>query len=507
MSGFFCLVIQTNTMTWIEFFSTRISHIYFVYGLAFFVLGLAVAMEVWRAEPNLFKQVMWPLAIFGLLHGTHEWIEMFVIISHRAYNFQPSSGFEIFRLIFLSVSFVALLVFGAQRLPPFNRLPYPGLWIGVGGLLFYSLGVALLGQWLSWQQPAWFAAADVLARYSLAMPGAVLGAGALLVQRQRFLRLKQHSFANDLLWAAVAFLLYGVIGQCFVSTSPIFPSNVLNAATFQEWFVMPIQFFRTIVAIIIAIFIIRALRAFEYSRQQTLAAARQRVAEEIAQHDALRRKFLQRVVDTQEEERARIARELHDELGQTLTGLAIGLRGAQTSIDKPDLLGQQLGQLEGMAVQALSDMRHLVNELRPALLDDMGLAAALRHYKDNFITLTGIQTSLTISENHHRLPGEIETILYRITQEALTNIARHASARQAWIDLRYQNKHAALQIKDDGLGFDAETALEGDKVTGWGLMGIQERAKLADGDMQIQSEAGQGTKLTIIIPLKNGAGE
>ncbi len=491
-------------MTWVEFFSIRISHIYFVYGLAFFVLGLAVAMEVWRAGPNLFKQVMWPLAIFGLVHGIHEWIEMFVIISRRMYGFQPSIGFEIFRLIFLAGSFIGLVVFGAQKLPLFNRLPSPALWIGLGSLLLYSLGVIFLGQWLAWHPSAWFSAADVLARYSLAIPGAILAAGALLIQRQRFLRLNQHSFANDLLWAAVAFLLYGIIGQFFVNPSPIFPSNVLNSGTFQAWFVIPIQFFRTVMAISLAIFIIRALRAFEYSRQQTLAAVRQRAEEESAKHNALRQKFLHRVVETQEDERARIARELHDELGQTLTGLAIGLRGAQTSINNPDLLQQQLGQLEKMATQAMSDMHLLVNELRPALLDDLGLAAALRHYKDNFTNLTGIQTSLTITENSHRLPGDIETVLYRITQEALTNIARHAQASQVWIDLNYQNNHVALQIKDNGLGFDTDKVLEGDKVTGWGLMGIQERTNLANGDMQIQSEVGQGTKLTIIIPLQNG---
>lgn len=493
-------------MTWTEFFSLRISHIYFVYGLAFFVLGLAVALEVWRTEPNLFKRVMWPLAIFGLTHGIHEWIEMFAIISQRTYGFQPSNGFEIFRLILLAVSFVALVVFGTQTLPPFNRLRYPSLWIGLAGLLLYGLGVMLLGQWLTWQQPLWFAAADVLARYALAMPGAVLATWVLLDQRQRFLSLNQPTFANDLLWTAIAFLLYGFIGQIFVGPSPMFPSNILNAETFQDWFVMPIQLFRGIMAVTMAIFIIRALRAFEYGRQQTLVAARQRVQEEIARRDRLRREFLHRIVETQEEERTRIARELHDELGQLLTGLAIGLRGTQTSIDKPDLLRQQLSQLEEMAVQALSDMRHLVNELRPALLDDLGLAAALRHYKDNFTSLTGVQTSLTIDASYHRLPGEIETILFRTTQEALTNIARHAQAPHAWIDLHCNDNYAILQIRDDGRGFDLETVLNGNKRIGWGLMGIQERVHLVEGNLQINAEPGQGTTLIIKVPHTNGTG-
>jgi signal transduction histidine kinase len=490
-------------MTWTEFFSARIPHIFFLYGLAFFVLGLAVALELWRAEPTRFRQAMWPLAIFGLVHGTHEWIEMFAIIGRQTYAFQPPPAFEILRLILLAVSFVALIIFGIQRLYPSDRLRYSDLWIGLGILLLYSAGVGLLGQWLTWKQPAWFAAADVLARYSLAIPGAILAAWTFLFQRQRFLRLKQPGFANDLLWAALALLLYGVIGQFFVGPSPLFPSNVLNADTFQSWFGIPIQLFRGTMAVIVAVFTIRALRAFEYNRQQALAAARRRVDEEIAQRDALRQEFLHRVVETQEEERTRIARELHDELGQVLTGLAIGLRGTQTSVTKPDLLQQQLSQLEEMAVQALNSMRHLVNELRPALLDDMGLPAALRNYKDNFTTLTGIQTSLTMCKDYNRLPGEIETVLFRITQEALTNIARHARATHASIDLSCRNRWVTLQIKDNGLGFDPVAVLDVDTHSGWGLMGMQERVKLVDGEIQIESGAGKGTVLTIRVPLKN----
>ncbi len=490
-------------MTWTEFFGARITHIYMIYGLAFFVLGLAVALEIGRAEPSRFSRAMVPLAVFGLVHGSHEWIEMFSIVGREAYGFQPSTEFEVLRLVLLAVSFVSLTAFGMKMLRPLKWLPYPDLWIGLGMILLYSLGVVLLGWWLSWQQPAWFAAADALARYSLAIPGAVLTAWALLAQRRAFLQAGQLAFANDLLWAALAFSLYGVVGQFFVGPSPLFPSNVINTGTFQDWFGIPVQLFRAAVAAIVAVFTIRALRAFEFDRQQTLAAARRRVEEEIARRDALRQEFLHRIVQTQEEERARVARELHDELGQVLTGLAVGLRGVQTSVDNPDLLQQQLSLLEKMAVQALSDMRHLVNELRPALLDDMGLPAALRHYVDNFASLTGLETNLTISKNPPRLPDDVETILFRITQEALTNITRHARARQVSVELRYDNSQAALQIKDDGRGFDPAAALEGDAHTGWGLLGIQERVRLAGGEMQIQSGAGKGTTLIIEIPLKS----
>ena len=487
-------------MTLTEFFSMRLAHIYLVYGLAFFVLGLAVALEIGRGEASRFRRTMWPLAFFGLVHGIHEWIEMFVIVGQQAYNYHPSLVFEEVRLLLLAISFAALIFLGVQLLHPVNRLRHLEWWVCLGALGLYGLAVIELGQWFQGKQSDWLAAADVLARYSLAIPGAVLTAWALLSQRRTLLQQNQGTFASDLVGVAVAFLLYGLIGQFFVGASPLFPSNILNATAFQHWFGVPIQLFRAIMAGLAAIFTIRALRAFEYSRQQALAAARLRIEEEISQRDALRQEFLQRIVQTQEEERRRIARELHDELGQVLTGLAIGLRGVQSSIDKPDLLQQQLSLLEGMATQALNDMRHLVNELRPALLDDMGLPAALRHYVDNFASLTGIKTSLSLCATCDTLPESVKTTLFRVTQESLTNIARHARATQARVDMACDSRQVILVIEDNGVGFDVAAVLGRLTDTGWGLLGVQERVKLVNGEFQLQSAAGRGTTVTVQVP-------
>jgi signal transduction histidine kinase len=154
-------------------------------------------------------------------------------------------------------------------------------------------------------------------------------------------------------------------------------------------------------------------------------------------------------------------------------------------------------------------MRYMVAELRPALLDDIGLPAALRHYIENFSALTGIESSFTIGKNHTRLPGDVETILFRITQEALTNVARHAHAAHTQIDLHCNNNYAMLKIKDDGIGFDPDTICNEDENSCWGLMGMKERVSLTDGNMLISSETGKGTELIIKVPLvhqenKNG---
>jgi signal transduction histidine kinase len=491
-------------MTWAEFFSNRITHIYFVYGLAFFILGGAVALEVGRAEPARFNRMMRPLAFFGLVHGSHEWMEMFILIGRETYGFQTSIWFEVVRLVILAVSFTALLVFGLQGFPVFRRVKLVELSIGLPVLLLYGAGVMGLGWWQNWQIAPWFATADALARYTLAIPGAIVTAWILMAQRNPLIQEQKNVFANDLMLGAAAFLLYGVVGQIFINSSPLFPSNIINATLFQSWFGIPIQLFRAIMACLAAVAIVRSLRSFELNRRQILAATRQRVADEVARRDAMRQEFLRRIVDAQERERSRIARELHDELGQMLTGLAIGLRGAQTSLEKPRLLRQQLQQLESMAAQALGTMRHLVNELRPALLDDMGLPAALRHHIKNFQNFTGVPTTLNMGKHYHRLPENVETILFRIIQEALTNIARHAHAKYAWIDLHCDDSTAVLKVKDDGRGFDPQPILDGSRDIGVGLMGIQERVNLVAGTLYIESGAGRGTTLTVRIPLQNG---
>jgi signal transduction histidine kinase len=489
-------------MPWTEFFNTRLPHIFFIYGLSFFALGIAVALEIGRGESNRFRRAIWPFALFGLIHGIHEWIEMFALIGQDAYDFEPGAGFDVFRLILLAASFVLLIIFGVQMAGLNQNWPYAGHIIGGSMLLLYVVGLILLGQRLGWQTADWFASADVLARYSLAIPGAIVAAYALLKQRKVMPQSEHHAFALDITWLAIVIFLYGVVGQFFVQPSPLFPSNVINATTFQHWFGIPIQLFRAIMAVIAVIFTIRVMRGFEVYRQQALAAARQQVEEEISRRHTLRRELLQRVVETQEEERRRIARELHDELGQVLTGLALGLRGTKNELDNPARLKQQLVQLEDMAVQAIDNMRHMVNELRPALLDDIGLSAALRNYVDNFVALSGIETHMLLCTTCDNLDDSIKTTLFRVTQESLTNVARHAQATHTWINMECDDVQVTMKIKDNGIGFDPNKILASDPDQAWGLIGIEERVKLVDGTVEIISQPNKGTTVAIIVPKR-----
>jgi signal transduction histidine kinase len=371
----------------------------------------------------------------------------------------------------------------------------------------YLVGVLEIGAWLEWSVPAWLKAADAWTRYALGVPGALLAAWGLLIQRRLFIQEGLSDFVNGLIVAALAFAMYGVVGQFVVAPSPLFPSTAINSEWFLDRFRFPVQLFRTVMATLVAVFTIRALRAFDVYRRRQLAAAQQQAQEAIARRDVLRGELLRHSVTTQEEERRRIARELHDEVGQMLTGLATGLRGVQQSLaEDPDRARFQLRQLEGMTVRAIGELSQLVADLRPSLLDDMGLSAALDWYVDQVNQRGATAVRLKLKDPVCRLPEEIESTLFRITQEALTNVLRHAGATHAAVELDCGRGLAQLRVSDDGVGFDPATVLNGRAQPGWGLVGIQERVQLAGGECRIESTPGKGTTLTVKIPFPTRKG-
>jgi signal transduction histidine kinase len=217
------------------------------------------------------------------------------------------------------------------------------------------------------------------------------------------------------------------------------------------------------------------------------AAAAVDLSERVAR-DALRR-----VVAGQELERTRLARELHDETGQALTSILLGLRTVEESDDP----GAAVAELRELVVRTLQDVRRLAVELRPTALDDFGLVPALERLTRTFTEQSGIAVDLATQIGEARLPGEIETALYRIVQEALTNVLKHADARRASIVLTRSAVAVTAVIEDDGRGIDP-----GRDDAGLGLTGMRERLALLDGRLQLESTLGNGTTIVAEVPLK-----
>ena len=696
------------------FFTAQIVYIYFFYGLAFFSLGLTLQSATRQQSAFRFARAIVPLALFGYLHGAHEWVEMFQQITLRRGGAVPPAV-EGGRLVLLMLSFTALIVFSVQleTSPAHSRLRRYGVVWGL--LLLWASAVLIVVLLLRPTGQVLFDTMDVLARYLLAIPGALLAARALMAQQHSFREQHLARFGRDLVWCAVALILYGAVGQLFVRPLDLPPANLLNSQSFLAWFGVPIQLVRALLAAILTLYMVRVLRVFDVENRRrldeanrvrfqaqaaaldaerrnsqaiaelndelrvtarelalvvelanllglpgaldeklpvvlhrivdnlhstdaglilfsdvttgeldvathtgfvnmaegapehieggsrfsealllaqrsvaesqafcrhvdghvlamaaeftlleqlcrgyasptlyialpliadevvigSLALARARVTEQALttedlqlltgiahqlglsihnaqlsqqarQREAHLADLLHAVVSAQENERQRIARELHDATGQTLTAIALGLRGMQTMIvaDRSAAPAHvpvtQVAELEGFATTALGELHQIISDLRPPQLDDLGLPAALRWYVQEFGKRRAVTTSFQVEGRTQALPDEYEIVIFRTTQEALTNVAKHACAGNVAVTLRYTPSRVRLTVQDDGIGFDAGRLSAGYRVNGqagWGLLGIHERAALLGGQIVVTSCADQGTTIEVDIPL------
>lgn len=240
-------------------------------------------------------------------------------------------------------------------------------------------------------------------------------------------------------------------------------------------------------------------RIQEWNRE--LERSVQERTRELEEARVAQEELLRKVISAQEEERKRIARELHDETSQALAALTMALDATLASGDEE----QKKAKLAGMkvlALQTLEGVHRMIFDLRPSLLDDLGLLPALRWYAESRLSPLGVKVHLEIPEADRRLPPQMETVLFRIAQEAITNICKHAHASNAMISVEFQDSHLLMEIEDDGQGFDvAEMSRAQDITRGLGLVGMRERTALLGGSATIQSELGSGTRVAIWVPL------
>ncbi|MGI6659637.1 MAG: HAMP domain-containing protein [Dethiobacteraceae bacterium] len=228
---------------------------------------------------------------------------------------------------------------------------------------------------------------------------------------------------------------------------------------------------------------------------------------ELDRIEKLRVQLVQHLITAQEEERKRIARELHDETSQSLTALKLGLKAMEQTTSPAGIqeLSRELRQMLGAT---LDEITAISRNLRPSVLDDMGLQAALAR----LIEESSHRIGKKIIYKHEglvdkRFPAYIETAVYRIVQEAVTNSLKYAQAENIFVSVSYQQNQLKAIVADDGIGFDPAAVLDGNiPQKGFGLFGMQERATLIDGTLQIDAATGQGTTITVTVPNVQEAG-
>jgi signal transduction histidine kinase len=274
-----------------------------------------------------------------------------------------------------------------------------------------------------------------------------------------------------------------------------------------HWFLIRVVPYRTvddrIEGVVITLVDVSALKRTEGALRDSESRLEQRVVERTAERDELRRALTL----AEEAERRRLARELHDEAGQRLTALGLGLQALSDVVQPGSETDRRVTELRSHASDLARELHAVAVRLRPKALDDFGLEAALAAFAEEWSGQSGIRVDVHTAVAADRLPSEVENAVYRIVQEALTNVGRHSAASSASVVVERRDGHVVAIVEDDGKGFDVAAirnrgaASQDDGETMLGLLGVRERAALLGGSVEMESTPGRGTTLFARIPI------
>jgi signal transduction histidine kinase len=225
---------------------------------------------------------------------------------------------------------------------------------------------------------------------------------------------------------------------------------------------------------------------------------------ELEAAEAARADLLKRLIYAQEEERKRIARELHDETSQNMARMTMSLDRAVQASDIESRRAH-LGEARGLLLKTLEGVHRIIYDLRPSILDDLGLVPALQWYAERRLSSQGINVTWEVNARDARLPTLMETALFRVVQEALTNVAKHARAENVIVSMDLGVEAVTIEVEDDGVGFEPALALAGQDAQGLGIRGMRERVGILGGRFELRSQPGDGTQLRIWIPNEGTA--
>lgn len=243
--------------------------------------------------------------------------------------------------------------------------------------------------------------------------------------------------------------------------------------------------------------------AHDFTKRRNLQIQLEDMVSTLKSQQALLKDLSSEMIRAQEEERKSMSRDLHDEIGQTLTAISINLEILNQAVSLSELdISQRILDSKKLVIKTIQDIQRFSHDLRPALLDDLGLESAIQSHARKFSDRTGIKVDVAKSQNYQKLTNDVEIVLYRIFQEGLNNIAKHAQAKNIMVELETRENTIALSISDDGVGFNIKS-LENKAVGkgGLGIKGMRERVKLIGGKLSLTSKERQGTTIYIEAPI------
>ncbi len=451
------------------FFITNRPIVLFIYGLTFFVMGLAIFLQSRRySRLRLARDLHW-LAAFGILHGIHEWGAMFIPIQSSYLPQVMIDLLQTLQIILLAISFLCLLVFGAVTLD--HRYPWLKKFVFLVGAVWG------IGFWAAFyffpSIHEWHQSSTVWARYLLALPGSLLAAYGLRYQvKTSIVPLRIGHIDQTLQIAGGALLAYGFFGGLIVPSAPFIPASLLNYTLFEDGIGIPVQVFRSFIGLILSITIIRALEIFEIELDRLIE---QMEVEQI-----------------QASERERIGQEIHDGAIQGVYSASLILESMNTLLPSGSDAAKRLQQAQSVLNAVNTDLRSYMISLRTVSPPDP-LVPSLQKLIAN-PRFSGLLDIRLLCEAEPNLkPMQVHQVMM-IVQESLSNTLRHARARQVRVRLYREQGVLLLSIEDDGRGFSTDSASEG-----YGLRSIRDRARLLGGQIGVESSPGKGTKVTLSL--------
>ena len=385
-----------------------------------------------------------PLAAFGLIHGTHEWLEAY-LLQARAIGIALPTLLPWLRLGFLIASFASLFWFGVQMFLLVAPSKSGKFTFHLSTFCLYALFILICTFEANLKSPIpQIPLLDGLGRYLLAVPAALLAALALHSQARGMFQNKLPRLGTSLAIASFWFAIYSLT-QFFIQPIDMFPARFINEEAFLRHMGFPIQLIRAITAVMITYGLVRATHYMEEERRKELFAVQQSRLEALEQQEEIRRELLRHTVRAQEDERARIARELHDETSQVLSAFTLELATLRELTKRKPQVKDIVDKLQGLSRRLSQGLYSMVHDLRPAQLDDLGLVPAIKSLLDSECCPKGLQVSFEVTGKQRRIDSLVETVLFRVTQ-ALTNVMRHAEIEQATVQLVYTPETVRLRL-------------------------------------------------------------
>lgn len=460
-----------------EFFKLNRELILFVYGLGFFVLGLAIILQVQQSSRlELARSLRW-LAAFGITHAFNEWGDLFIPIQAKYLNPASVTFLSIIQLILLAVSFVCLFEFGISVLRPVRGIN----WLrGVPALLLTIWACFIFFVLLPFEPDleSWHHTANALSRYFIGFPGGMLAAYGLRVHAiKRIKPLNVPEIFNTLRVVGVSLGIYAVLGGLFPPPVNFFPGNLINTQTFASAVGIPLIIFRTLISLVIVISVIRSLEVFSLETQRKI--------EELEQ---------QQIINAEHE---RLARELHDGAIQKVYTAGLLVESAARLTDPKSELGIRLERAVTVLNDSIADLRHNLAELHRNEIthSDESLIRALERLAENphYNTLINISLDLKLPADRSLSPVRTGHV-YAIFNEAFSNIVRHANARNVKIQAQDLGERLRISVHDDGSGIASGAR------PGYGLRNMRDRSRLLNGELHFSDPSIKGTTVTLEIP-------